>query len=286
MLLWLRIIRPQTLFASVCPVLAALILTGICRPLVAMVTILCSLSLQILSNLINDYYDFKRGADKKARAGFRRALAEGEVTEKQMLHACYITVGIAILLGLYLVTVGGIPILLIGLSAILFAWLYTATSHSLSYLGIADIFVLLYYGILASLGTAILQGVMPEGLHTSFSTVSPLARILSAGAVSGLISMCVLMINNLRDMEDDRLVGKRTFPVRFGKRAGQTAIFVYVLLMPIFAYMAFGSSPMLTLFVPAFSLFIKICHAEGPQYNKCLLTTGLLNVLYIILALL
>ena len=287
-LLWLRIIRPQTLFASVCPVLAALILTGIQYPLIAFATILCSLSLQILSNLINDYYDFKRGADQKARAGFRRALAEGEVTEHQMLCACYITLGIAILLGLYLILMGGasIPILLIGLSAILFAWLYTATSHSLSYLGIADIFVFLYYGVIASEGTALLQQCYPLALDTSFGTVAPALRIFSAGAVSGLISMCVLMINNLRDMDSDRQVGKRTFPVRFGKRAGQMAILLYVLLMPIFAYMAFGSSLMLILFIPAFFLFLKICKAEGTQYNKCLLSTGLLNVLYIILALL
>ncbi len=273
LLLWLRIIRPQTLFASACPVLAALILTGIHNTLAAVLTLLCSLSLQILSNLINDYYDFKRGADKKARAGFKRALAEGEVTESQMKRACLITASVAVILGAWLISQGGWPILLIGLTALLFAWLYTATSHSLSYLGIADIFVFLYYGVLASLGTAIIQ-------H------SPAAwPVFSAGAVCGLISMCVLMINNLRDMDDDRLVGKRTFPVRFGKTAGHAALLTYCLLMPLFAWQAFASIYPTLIVLPALLLFRAITRAQGTQYNKCLLMTGLLNILYILLAL-
>ena len=273
LLLWLRIIRPQTLFASACPVLAALILTGIHNTLAAVLTLLCSLSLQILSNLINDYYDFKRGADKKARAGFKRALAEGEVTESQMKRACLITASVAVILGAWLISQGGWPILLIGLTALLFAWLYTATSHSLSYLGIADIFVFLYYGVLASLGTAIIQ-------HSPASW-----PVFSAGAVCGLISMCVLMINNLRDMDDDRLVGKRTFPVRFGKKAGHAALLTYCLLMPLFAWQAFASIYPTLIVLPALLLFRAITRAQGTQYNKCLLMTGLLNVLYILLAL-
>ena len=145
-LLWFRIVRPQTLFASLCPVVVALLTMG--EPVgswtVAWMTIVCALGLQVLSNLINDYYDFVRGTDKKGRAGFKRALAEGEVSEKQMRRACLLTLAICIITGLYLVLTGGWVILAIGVTALIFAWLYTATSHSLSYLGIADIFVFLY----------------------------------------------------------------------------------------------------------------------------------------------
>ncbi|MBO4339973.1 MAG: 1,4-dihydroxy-2-naphthoate octaprenyltransferase [Bacteroidales bacterium] len=278
-LLWVKICRPQTLFASLVPVLVTFLLTGFERPAVGVITALCALSLQILSNLINDYYDFRRGADKAGRVGFKRALSEGEVTESQMRLACILVVVVACILGLYLVMAGGWVILAIGLSALLFAWLYTATSHSLSYLGIADIFVFLYYGIVASCGTAYLQGV------TSWEPI--MERVFFAGAVCGLISMCVLMINNLRDIEDDRKAGKHTLPVRLGKRTGEILILVYVLLMPVFAWLAFSKDGGFTLpvliIVPAFALWVTILRAKGAAYNKCLIAAGLLNLCYYLL---
>lgn len=278
-LLWLRIIRPQTLFASLVPVLVGLIIAPGSQPsgtfelnaLTAVITVICALSLQILSNLINDYYDFIRGSDKAGRAGFKRALAEGEVSVEQMRRACFITLAVALITGLYLVIEGSWPILLAGVTAIVFAWLYTATSHSLSYLGIADIFVFLYYGVIASCGTTYLQ------THT-FCLTS-----FHAGAVCGLISMCVLMINNLRDIESDRAAGKRTLPVRLGKHGAEAVMAVEVLLMPLFAYLAFGLSIPMLIGPAAIILFVAVLKARGAQYNKCLLCTGLMNVLYYIL---
>lgn len=278
-LLWLRIIRPQTLFASLVPVLVGLIIAPGSQPsgtfelnaLTAVITVICALSLQILSNLINDYYDFIRGSDKAGRAGFKRALAEGEVSVEQMRRACFITLAVALITGLYLVIEGSWPILLAGVTAIIFAWLYTATSHSLSYLGIADIFVFLYYGVIASCGTTYLQ------THT-FCLTS-----FHAGAVCGLISMCVLMINNLRDIESDRAAGKRTLPVRLGKHGAEAVMAVEVLLMPLFAYLAFGFSIPMLIGPAAIILFVAVLKARGAQYNKCLLCTGLMNVLYYIL---
>lgn len=280
-LLWLRIVRPQTLFASLIPVLVGLaatryqgLATTASKPVVtAVLTAVCALSLQILSNLVNDYYDFVRGCDKAGRKGFRRALAEGEVTPRQMLAACGTALGVALLTGFCLVLEGGWVILAIGVSAILFAWLYTATSHSLSYLGIADIFVFLYYGVVASCGTAYLQ------TH-QFSSAA-----FYAGAVCGLISMCVLMINNLRDIESDREVGKRTLPVRFGKGNAEIIMLAEVLLMPVFAFLAFGLSPAVLVGAASLVLFAAVRRAEGAAYNKCLLATGLVNVLYYILCL-
>ena len=269
--LWFRIIRPQTLAASLCPVCVGLIVCSCPKPPVGVVTAFCALSLQILSNLINDYYDFVRGSDKKGRAGFKRALAEGLVSEKQMLVACAVTLALVLASGLFLVISGGFPILVIGVSAIVFAWLYTATDHSLSYLGIADIFVFLYYGVIATTGTVFLQ-------NGQWSL-----QAFYAGAVCGLISMCVLIANNLRDMESDRAAGKRTFPVRFGKKAGETGYLVVILLTPVFAYLAFGFSPAVFILIPGLFLYWKVLKAEGPGYNICLMLAGALNVLYTIL---
>ena len=280
-LLWLRIIRPQTLFASLCPVLVGLMVThqfaGRVETLTAVITASCALALQILSNLINDYYDFKRGSDKQGRVGFKRALAEGLVSERAMRTACYITLAVSLLLGAVLCYIGGWPIVAIGVTALLFAWLYTATSYSLSYLGIADIFVFLYYGIIASWGTVWLQMCDVE------CPADCQAVGVCAGAVCGLISMCVLAINNIRDMEDDRQVGKRTIPVRIGKRAALALLAVIVLLMPVFAALAFGLSWAVAVIIPACFLYYKVLKAEGAQYNKCLLMAGIVNLIYVCL---
>ena len=267
-ILWFKIIRPHTLFASFCPVLVGLMAEGVSSWGVAAVTLLCALSLQILSNLINDYYDFRRGSDKAGRVGPSRALAEGKVTEAQMLHAVIITLVFCVVSGVFLVLRGGWPILLIGVASLLFAWLYTATRFALSYLGIADVFVFLFYGVVASAGTAYLQ--MRGFSWTAFH----------AGAVCGLISMCLLIINNLRDIEDDRAAGKRTFPVRFGKRAGEIGMLVVVLLMPLFAWLAFGLDWPMLVVLPALALFVAVLRAEGSQYNRLMLCAGFVNLVY------
>lgn len=280
---WWNIIRPKTLFASLCPVISALLLsinqTRFDRRtiLIFVIVLLCALSLQILSNLINDYYDYKKGADKKGRVGFKRALAEGVIKVDQVRRAIYLTLALSILLGIVLICFGGVPILLIGVSAIIFAWLYTATNHSLSYLGIADVFCFLYYGIFAVCGTHYLLTDVP--LFTNKSVVC-------VGAICGLISMMVLMINNLRDIEDDRQVGKKTLPVRFGKQFGEYAILIYSLLMLALSFLAFGLSLTNIIFIPAYMLYQEIASAVGEKYNKCLFKAGLLNLFFVFLLIL
>lgn len=118
---WFSIIRPKTLFASAVPVLIAILLAFKLENislLNSILVLLCGVSLQVLSNLINDYYDFKKGLDKQGRLGPKRALAEGTVTEIQMRNAIIINIVFSVLTGLYLVIVGGMPILLIGVLSI------------------------------------------------------------------------------------------------------------------------------------------------------------------------
>ena len=283
-LFWIQTIRAYSLFASLCPVLIGLLVSPSVNVWVGICTAVCAMSLQVMSNLINDYYDFKRGADKAGREGFKRGLAEGSVSEAQIKRGTLVAMVIAIITGLCLVIHAGmgpgegfkitncLPILLIGITSLLFAWLYTATDHSLSYLGVADVFVFLYYGVIASTGTTYLQ------TH-AFSMTS-----FWAGGVCGLCSMCVLIANNLRDINDDREVGKRTFPVRFGKRAGEIGMLMVILLMPVMAYLAFGWSLPMFIILPALLLYYFTRRAQGAQYNQCLLGALLLNILYVILS--
>ncbi|MBR1808154.1 MAG: 1,4-dihydroxy-2-naphthoate octaprenyltransferase [Paludibacteraceae bacterium] len=288
-LLWMRIVRPQTLFASLCPVLVGLLVAGknigyagINGHTTAVLTVVCALALQILSNLINDYYDFRRGTDKKGRVGFSRALAEGQVTEQQMRVACFVALGVAVVTGAVLCYVGGWVILAIGVTAIFFAWLYTATDYSLSYLGIADIFVFLYYGVIATTGTVWLQQ-KAVGIDLQWANISQLLPAFYAGAVCGLISICVLAINNIRDIDGDCESGKKTFPVRFGKTAALVCLGVIVALMPLFAWLAFGLGWAMLIIIPAAYLYYKVLRAKGAEYNKCLLGAGLVNLCYVLL---
>jgi len=282
-ILWFRIIRPETLFASSCPVLVGLLLArsfigeiGWYGHVTGILTVACSLALQILSNVINDYYDFIRGADKRGRVGFKRALAEGTVRKGQILAACLVTLVCAVALGAALCYIGGWMIIAIGASGILFAWLYSATRYSLSYLGIADIFVFLYYGIIASWGTVWLQ-YKAAGLACDYSYSSA----VYAGAVCGLISMCALAINNIRDMEDDRAAGKRTIPVRVGKSTALCLFGCLVVLIPVFAWLAFGLNWTLAVILPAFLLYGVVLRAKGAQYNLCMLLAGMVNLVYV-----
>ena len=276
--LWFGICRPRTLFASICPVLMGFIAVGgMPCPVVATVTLLCGVSLQVLSNLINDYYDFRRGSDKAGRVGPSRALAEGLVTEVQMRRACLIALGLSVAEGIYLVLTGGWVILAIGVLSIFFAWIYTATPHSLSYLGIADIVCFLFYGPVATVGTAWLQ-------TGRFSLTA-----LLLGCVCGCVAVCVLATNNIRDIEDDRAVGKRTFPVRFGKNAARVGVALMLVGAEAFALLALKGCPSVWLMLVPFGvsvfLYVRLLKAQGAQYNLCLFRFGLLNACYVLAAL-
>ncbi len=303
---WFRIIRAHTLFASACPVVVGGMVYLFAQEsaswlqiMVLFLTMLCAMSLQVLANLINDYYDYKQGADQQGRAGYERPLAEGTMSAQTMLKSSYITAAVAVLLGAFLVLVGKLPILIIGLLALFFAWLYTATRYSLAYLGLGDIFVLIFYGLVAAWGTGYLLAATPTFAWESVFawekwTTCQLSIInyqlsiplLAAGAVNGLISMLVLSANNLRDIADDQPVGKKTFPVRFGKRAGEILVLIEVLLMPVCAYFAFGwSLPMLIVFT-GLRWVRGVWHATGAEYNRYLEMAGKMNVVYTILVLL
>lgn len=272
---WLKITRPQTLFAGFSPVAIGIIVaskTIDINWIIAIATFIGAMSIQILSNFVNDYYDYKSGLDKQGRIGFKRALAEGSVSLNQMKIAIAIDLLVAAIVGLYLVIHGGIVILIIGVFSLLFAWLYTATKKSLSYLGIADIFCFIFFGPVATLGTTALQ-------TGEFSIDS-----MFLGFVCGSLATCVLIVNNIRDRETDKLNNKQSFVVRFGKKAGEMEYLFFIILALVFSFMANGLSFSNLIIVLGLLLFLQLLKAKGEQYNTMLIKTGLLNVVFVILS--
>lgn len=274
---WIRIIRPGTLGAGSAPVFIGLIVAaqeGAFNWTIALITLLASLSIQIASNLINDYYDYKKGLDKAGRLGPLRAIAEGEVSAKTMKRAIIIDITIAILCGIYLTLIGGLPILIIGCASLLCAWLYTATSFSLSYLGIADIFVLIFFGPIATVGTTYLQ--MEQFSDKSFWL----------GLASGLISMGILTVNNIRDIESDHAAGKRSIVVRMGKKFGEWEYLSLFLMIIPCLWMAQSQGLCYLVVIMGILLFLKLRKTTGRAYNQLLIRTGQANLLFALLFLL
>jgi 1,4-dihydroxy-2-naphthoate octaprenyltransferase len=207
MKIWLESARPKTLWASIAPVLIGVAMAyadGNWNPLIAALTLLSAVMIQIGTNFANDYYDHKKGADTAERIGPRRATGAGLVKPQTMKYAYIVAFSIAVLSGLYLISHGGWPIFLIGLLSILLGILYTGGPFPLGYKGLGDVFVLIFFGPVAVGGTYYLQ------------TLTMNVSILLAGLSPGLISTALLSVNNLRDIHTDKKAGKMTLAVRFG----------------------------------------------------------------------
>lgn len=229
---WLLAIRPRTLPAAAAGVLMGSALawhSGSFRLDVALVCLFVSLLLQIGSNLANDVFDFERGTDTADRLGPTRVTQAGLLTPAQVKMGMGLVFAFSALLGLYLVWLGGLPILLVGIAAILSAIAYTGGPFPLGYHGLGDLFVFLFFGVAAVAGTYFLQA----GAITAVAwwmTLPP-----------GFIITAILVVNNLRDVEHDRLGAKRTLAVLFGAgfaRAEYLAlIFGAYLTLPLVAWL-------------------------------------------------
>lgn len=209
MRVWVEAARPKTLAAALAPVVLGAGLAWAEGGFMGSMTLLALLSaaaIQIGTNYYNDYADFKKGADTAERKGPPRATAMGWVSPSAMYRATIIAFTVAVLLGLPLIIRGGWPIAVIGFSGIAFGYLYTATRYSLAYLGIADLFVLAYFGPIAVAGT-----VYVNTLEWSMDAIW-------AGFGPGLFAVAILLVNNIRDVETDERSGKRTLVVRIGKQ--------------------------------------------------------------------
>ena len=205
--IWFHAARPKTLPAGVSPVLigtAMAYTNGYFHPGVFAAIVFAVLMIQVGTNYANDYYDFIKGADTEKRKGPVRATQAGLVSAAAMKRAFIITFALAVVAGFYLVLKGGIPIILIGLISIICGIFYTAGPWPLGYVGLADVFVLLFFGPVSVAGTYYLQ----TG-HINLP-------VILAGLSPGLISTALLTVNNLRDYVTDKTAGKKTLVVRWG----------------------------------------------------------------------
>lgn len=222
---WVLAARPKTLPAAVTPVVVGAALAaagGVFVPWVAAACFIVALLLQIAANFANDVFDFHQGADTTARLGPTRVTLSGLLAPRQVLRATWLTLGAAAAVGALLVWRGGWPILLLGLLALISAVAYTAGPAPLGYLGLGELFVFLFFGPVAVTGTYYLQAGHLTGLA------------LALGIPVGGPVTAILVVNNLRDVETDRVAGKRTLAVRCGRAA---TLVEYAALLAI-AYLA------------------------------------------------
>lgn len=278
---WLLATRPATLAAAITPVVvgsAAAAADGYFQPLAFSAALLAAMLIQIGCNLANDYSDFFHGADTAARLGPMRVTQSGLIAPPAVLRAAALVFGLAALLGLYLVWVGGWPILAIGALSIAAAVLYTGGPWPLGYHGLGDLTCFVFFGLVAVLGTAYLHS----------HTVTPLAWV-AAIPVACLVT-AILVVNNLRDIDTDRATGKHTLAVLLG-RGGTRAEYVLLLavayLVPLAGGLAGGASPWfwlpwLTLPL-AISLVRRVYTVEGRPLNLALRDTARLHFLFGIL---
>ncbi|HUZ01824.1 MAG TPA: 1,4-dihydroxy-2-naphthoate polyprenyltransferase [Thermomicrobiaceae bacterium] len=276
---WVLAARLPTLPAAVTPVLvgtAAGVRGASFRPLPFAAALVASLLIQVGTNFANDYFDFHKGADTAERLGPVRVTQSGLISAAEVKRAAMLTFGLAVLIGVYLVAVGGWPILAIGLASVVAAVAYTGGPWPLAYHGLGDLFVFIFFGVLAVGGSAYLQA----------GTFSHLA--LASAVPVGLLVVNILVINNLRDIATDRAAGKRTLAVRIGDRASrlQYALFVVIsYLIPLLLWLT-GAAPAwvllawLSLPLAVGLLRTVLRGTPGPALNPVLGQTGRLELVF------
>ncbi|MCE7733630.1 MAG: 1,4-dihydroxy-2-naphthoate polyprenyltransferase [Candidatus Heimdallarchaeota archaeon] len=248
---WILAIRPKTLPAALSPVLvgtATAIYDGMFSPFPAIAAMIGALLLQILSNLANDYFDFVKGLDKAEREGPKRVAASGLLSLKELRIGIMLNIFLAILDGLYLIWVGGIPILIIGLLSILFALLYSGGPYPLSSIGLGDIFVFIFFGLVAVGGTYFVQALSISSL------------VLLVAIPPGLLITAILVVNNYRDIETDKAVNKFTLAVFMGHKYTK----IYFITLIFVSYI----TPIILLFTYDFSPWILLPILSAGKASK------------------
>jgi 1,4-dihydroxy-2-naphthoate octaprenyltransferase len=280
--IWLMAARPRTLPAAVAPVLVGTALAGqggVFHPLTFIATLIGAVFIQVGTNLSNDYSDARRGADTEDRLGPVRVTAGGLVPPRQVLMATWVSFGVAVLVGIYLVAVAGWELLLVGGASILAGVLYTGGPRPYGYEGLGELFVFAFFGIVAVTGSYFVQA--KELPWEAFVLAVPV----------GLLAAAILMVNNVRDLETDRRAGKRTLAVRLGRHRARRlyALMVYVAFFLAPLPWVLGSlSAWLLLPWLAIPLAVPLVrtvtnHTDGPTLNAALARTGMLQLVFCLL---
>ena len=289
---WLIAARPQTLPAAAAPVIVGVGLAveaGVFAPLPALAALVGAALIQVGTNFANDYYDAIQGADTDDREGFTRVVASGLIEPAEVKRAMWLTFAAAIVVGTYLVSVGGVPILVIGLASVAAGIAYTGGPYPLGYHGLGDVFVFVFFGVIAVTGTYYVQAAalaagafplwIPEGTVT-------LAAVVASLPIAAL-STNILVVNNVRDVEEDAKTGKRTLAVRFGyrfSRAQYLALLALAYGTPVwFLARGYGFAvllPLVTLPLAALVTRTVVTETTGEALNPALESTGKLLAAY------
>ena len=236
---WILAARPKTLAAAATPVLLGCALaytTGAFQWIPAILCFLFAFSMQIDANFINDYYDYLKGSDREDRLGPERACAQGWITLSAMKKGMIFITLLSCFWGLLLLRYCGLEMIPVGLLCVLFAFLYTAGPYPLAYHGWGDVLVIVFFGF------------VPVGCTYYTMAHDWTWNVTTACAACGLVSDLLLMLNNYRDREQDKISGKRTLIVRFGEKAGRYAYLTLgILAVGLCAFYAFNGYLMASL---------------------------------------
>jgi len=286
---WLIAARPQTLPAGAAPVVVGAGLAvhaGVFEPLVAVGALVGALLIQVGTNFANDYYDAVKGADTDEREGFTRVTAGGLIEPAAVKRAMLLTYALAVVVGAALVAIGGVPIVVVGLSGIAAGVLYTGGPFPYGYRGLGDLFVFVYFGLVAVTGTYYVQAVASNPAVGMFPTTLPAGTLPVDAVVASLpaagLSTAILVVNNVRDRETDMAAGKKTLAVYLGYGASQVEYLALVgmaYVVPVlFAldpdYGLAALAPLLTLPLAAKSARTVLERTDGAALNPTLELVG------------
>jgi 1,4-dihydroxy-2-naphthoate octaprenyltransferase len=266
---WITAIRIQTLPIGILPVLLAGALSwkyDVIQWDILLCATTCAVLMQIVSNLVNDLYDARKGADSDERLGPVRVISSKQLSPEIVSRVAWILGGLAFILGQYLVFQGGIEILGVGVISLFFAWAYTGGKYPLAYHGFGEVLALIFFGVVPVCTTYYIQA---HSVHID---------VVVASLIPGILAAEILLVNNIRDIESDKKVGKRTIAVKMGAKLSKTLyclnlILVYgltitLLLESNYSLIVVGGSLPLAIF-----LMKHIWQAEGREFNNVLVKT-------------
>ena len=271
--------RPKTLPAAIVPVWAGCVLawklSGHFNLLLALCTLGGSIAIQIATNFFNDAIDARKGADTERRLGPVRVTASGMMKSKTVMQLATVFLGLAVACGAVLYQARGWPIIAIGIPSLFLAYGYTGGPFPLAYRGMGELFVILFFGLVAVTGTVFIQtGTWPR-------------EALLLGLQIGLLSSILISINNLRDREEDATTGKRTLAVRFGPKVAVAVIWLEVKITVFVGllWIPFGQAPLAIAGAPVFLLGLRILWGvltfpPGPAFNRLLALGGVQLILF------
>jgi len=280
--IWLMAARLRTLPAAIAPVLVGTALAGFEHSFHALrfvAALLGAIFIQVGTNLSNDYSDARRGADAEDRLGPVRVTAGGLVPPSQVLVATYVSFGVAVLAGIYLIVVAGWLLLAIGAASILAGVLYTGGPRPYGYAGLGEVFVFLFFGVVAVAGSYYVQ--VRHLQWEAFALSVPV----------GLLAAAILIVNNVRDIDSDRRADKRTLAVKLGRERTRAMFTATVLVAYPLALVTWVAGPLRAwlalcwLSLPLAVVLVRIVRTrtDGPSLNGALARSGMLQLCFCVL---